>query len=329
LGLLHDHSCDHGHAPAEASAPAAPGAPRGPRASVLPGRRGLVRALVITGVFMLAEFVGGILTNSLALIADAGHMLTDAAAMALSLFAIWFACRPATAEKSYGYLRIEILAALFNGIGLALLSAFIFWEAWERFRSPPAVKVPLMLAIACAGLVVNAVCALVLHRSHHGNLNVRGAYAHVLGDLLGSVGAVAAGAVMLATGWYRADPLASAAVGVLILISAIRLVLQAVDVLLEAVPKHIDLEIVERELTAVAGVRSVHDVHVWTISSGVHLMTCHAVLDDGEHARDPHAVLERLQDLVRSKFDIEHSTIQIEARDLRDREREGAFCERL
>ncbi len=311
----HEHAHPHALAPAEAAGT--------PRAAVLSGRRGLRIALVITVVFLGAEIAGYFLTNSLALLADAGHMLTDAAALALSLLAIRFGARPATVEKSYGYLRLEIVAALFNGIVLVLISGFIFTEAYQRFRDPPRIEVPLMLAIAVAGLFANAASAFFLFRTHCGNLNVRGAYLHVLGDLLGSVGATAAGVIMLVWGWYAADPLISIVVGALILVSAVRLVAQSVDVLLEAVPAHIDLGALERDLAGVEGVRSIHDLHVWTMSSGIYLMTCHAVVAEGEHFQD---VLERLNALLREKFGIHHSTIQLEATDLRASEAD--FCNR-
>ncbi|NIP77806.1 MAG: cation diffusion facilitator family transporter, partial [Gemmatimonadetes bacterium] len=194
----HDHGPDHDHGPGglgghvrEAS------------------RRSLVIVLVLTGTFMVAELVGGLLANSLALLADAAHMLTDVGALALSLFALWFAQRPATPEKTYGYLRMEILAALLNGATLIVLSFFIFLEAWERLREPVEIRGGLMLGVAAGGLVVNVIAAIMLHRSAGESLNVRGAYLHVLGDLLGSVGAIAAAAVILITGWTLADPLIS------------------------------------------------------------------------------------------------------------------------
>jgi cobalt-zinc-cadmium efflux system protein len=330
MGLFHAHDHDHDHR--AAPLPAEAGSPRearprrsGPRDAVLAGRRGLRIALAITCSFMVAEAIGGWVANSLALMADAAHMLTDAAALGLSLFAIQVAARGATERRSYGLLRAEILAALANGVMLVAISVGIFYEAYVRFWSPPAVDVPLLIGVASAGLVANIAAAAVLFRSHGGHINARAAYVHVLGDLLGSVGAVAAGAIMLATGWYAADPLISAIVGVLILVSAVKVLQQAVEILLEAVPAHIDLERLERELAAVEGVRSVHDLHVWTISSGIHLMTCHAVI--GGHG-DHHDVLERLSCLVRERFGIEHSTIQLECEDLSAREVGTEFCDR-
>jgi cobalt-zinc-cadmium efflux system protein len=318
--------CGNGHAHGPSLAEAArTRRNNGPRDEVLAGRRGLRYALAITIVFMLAEAFGGWLANSLALMADAGHMLTDAAAIALSLFAIRFAALPATRRRSYGFLRIEILAALANGVLLVLISVGIFYEAWQRFVRPPAVRVPLMLGIAAAGLVANLLAAAALHRSSEGHLNARAAYLHVLSDTLGSVGAIVAGAIMFFTGWYVADPIISALVGLLILVSAVKILQQSVEVLLEAVPSHIDLMRMERELAAVEGVRSVHDLHVWTISSGIHLMTCHAVV--GGHG-DHHEVLERLSCVMRERFGIEHTTIQLECEDLSPKEVGTGFCDR-
>jgi cobalt-zinc-cadmium efflux system protein len=327
MGLFHAHDHEHHHGEGLDPRPReGRGARRkGPREAVRGGQRGLRTALAITLAFMVAEGLGGWYANSLALMADAGHMLTDAAALALSLFAIHVGGRPATGRRSYGFLRAEILAALANGVALIGISLAIFYEAWQRFRAPPAVNVALMTSVAAAGLVANFVSATVLARSHEGHLNVHAAYIHILGDMLGAAGAVAAGLVMRFTGWYTADPLISVLVGILILISAGKILTQSVEILLEAVPGHIELERLERELCAVEGVRSVHDLHVWTISSGVHLMTAHAVV--GEHG-DHHGVLERLSCLVRERFGIEHSTIQLECEDLSPTEVGTEFCDR-
>lgn len=324
MGLFHAHG--HGETCAEHGG-RAPEAPRrrGPREEVLAGQRGLRIALAITVAFMIAEGVGGWFANSLALLADAGHMLTDAAALGLSLFAIHMGGRPATEKRSYGFLRAEILAALANGIALIAISIAIFYEAYVRLRAPPAVNVPLMLAVAIAGLVANLVSVVVLARSREGQLNVQAAYIHILGDLLGAAGAVAAGVVMWLTAWYAADPLISVLVGILILVSAAKILQQSVEILLESVPEHIALERLEKALCAVEGVRSVHDLHVWTISSGVHLMTAHAVV--GGHG-DHHEVLDRLSCLVRVDFGIDHSTIQLECEDLSPKEVGTAFCGR-
>lgn len=275
----------------------------------LAGRRSLTIVLVLTAVFMVAEFVGGILSNSLALLADAAHMLTDVAAIALSLFALRFSQRPATAEKTYGYRRFEILAALLNGATLIVLSFFIFREAWARFADPVEIRGGLMLAVASAGLVVNVIAAYMLHSSAGESLNVRGAYLHVLGDLLGSVGAIAAAGVILLTGWTPADPLISVLVGVLILVSSFRLVRESVDVLLEAVPSHLDVEEIRREITAVPGVAGVHDLHVWTVTSGYFAMSGHARISQLERTKH---ILEDIHARMHEKFGITHVTVQVE-----------------
>ncbi len=322
MGHAHDHAHDHDHGHGHDDAHAAP------RET---GRRRLAIALALTATVMVAEAVGGWIANSQALLADAGHMLSDAGALALALAAMHFATRKPTGRHSYGWLRLEILAALANGVVLVLIAVAIFYESAQRLSAPPEVDVPLMLGVAAVGLVANLVSAIVLRAGHdhgHGHerqLNVHAAYMHVLSDLLGSVGAIAAGAVMYFTGWRAADPIAAALVGVLILWSAVRIVRQATDILLEGVPAHIDLDALASELRAVEGVRSVHDVHVWTISSGIHLMTCHAVV--GDHG-DHHEVLERLSCLVRERFKIDHSTIQLECEDLSPKEAGTGFCDR-
>jgi cobalt-zinc-cadmium efflux system protein len=268
--------------------------------------------LAITGAFMFAEAVGGALSGSLALIADAGHMLTDAGSLALSLFAIRMARRPATSEKTYGYVRLEILAALVNGAALLVISGFIIAEAWHRLRDPVEIRGGVMLAVAAVGLGVNIAGALLLHGHAHDNLNVRGAYLHVLGDLLGSIGAIAAGVVILTTGWTPADPIISVLIAVLILLSAWRLVKEAADVLLEAAPPHIDVEEVVRDLRNVAGLDEVHDVHVWTLTSGFVALSAHGMIDDPtEHTR----VLDEVQRRMKERG-IEHVTFQIELRPL-------------
>ena len=276
-------------------------------------RRTLVIVITLTAVFMVAELVGGILANSLALLADAAHMLTDVGALALSLFAIRFARRPATPEKTYGYMRAEILAALLNGGVLIVLSIFIFIEAWDRFTDPVEVRGGLMLAVAGAGLLVNVAAALMLHRSAGESLNVRGAYLHVLGDLLGSVGAITAAVIILATGWYPADPIISVLVGVLILWSSFKLVKESVDVLLEAVPSHLDLEEIRASIREIEGVTRVHDLHVWTVTSGYFAMSGHAVVDDVERTQ---AVLRAIHERMHDEFGIGHVTVQVEPQDI-------------
>jgi cobalt-zinc-cadmium efflux system protein len=241
--------------------------------------------------------------------ADAGHMLTDVAALGLSLFAMWFSCRPATPQKTYGFLRVEILAALLNGVALVIISLIIFYEARERIMNPPQVRSGTMLLIASAGLLINLLCAKVLHGPHLNSLNLHGAFLHVVGDALGSVGAITAGLLMMFKEWYLADPVISVLVGLLVLYSAWRLVRDSVDILLEGTPAHIDLERVRDALCEVEGVESVHDLHIWTLTSGIHAMSCHAVLRGHQ---DRHLVLEKLSHLVRTRFKIDHTTIQLE-----------------
>lgn len=303
----HEHDHDHGH-----------GVHRTAAELRAIGRRRLTIVLALTAGFMLIEFIGGLLANSLALIADAGHMLSDAGALGLSIFALWFARRPATPEKTYGYLRIEILAALANGVALVVIALAIFWQAWQRLLHPEPVEGPLMLVVAAAGLAVNIVAALLLHGSAGHNLNVRGAYLHVLGDLLGSVGAIAAGLIIIATGWIAADPIISCAVAALILFSSWRLIRESVDVLLEAVPRHIDLEEVRRAIDEIPGVEEVHDLHVWTLSSGFLAMSGHALVSDPS---DYKRVLETIHSRMHDEFGISHVTFQVEHRTMYPLER--------
>lgn len=265
--------------------------------------------LVLTGAFMITEVIGGIVSNSLALLADAGHMLTDVGAIGLSLFALWFARRPPTPEKSYGYLRLEILAALLNGATLIVIAGAIVYEAIQRFAEPVEVHGGLMLAVATGGLLVNIVAALLLHRSAGESLNVRGAYLHVLGDLLGSVGAIAAAVVILTTGWSAADPIISILVALLILFSSWKLVREAVDVLLEAVPSHIDMREVQQVIDSIPGVDNVHDLHVWTVTSGFLAMSGHAVVTE---PRDHQRILTEIHQCMRHRFGIAHVTVQLE-----------------
>ena len=298
----HDHAHGHGHAHAH----------HGHGASV----RALRIALVLTAAFLVAEVVGGFLANSLALLADAGHMFTDVAALGLSLFVAWFSQRPETPQKTYGYLRWEILAAFLNGATLLLVSAGIVWEAILRLRSPEPIGSGLMLAVGVAGGVVNLVCAWVLHPPSHAGLNHRGAYLHVLGDLLGSVAAVAAALIVRYTGLTVADPIASIVMTLLIVRGAWRLVHESVDVLLEATPAHISLPAVRAQLEAIPGVEIVHDLHVWTVTSGVVAMSAHAIVREPE--RQQH-VLEHILDAMRL-FGIEHVTIQLECEEMSARE---------
>lgn len=279
-------------------------------------------ALLLTSGFLVAEVVGGILSNSLALLADAGHMFTDAAALGLSLFVAWFSRQPAAPEKTYGYLRWEILAALINGSVLLVVSAAIVWEAVQRLRTPEPLASGVMLAVAVGGLLVNIAAAWVLHPLHGHSLNVRGAYLHVLGDLLGSVGTVAAALIITTTGWLRADPIASLLVTALIIRSAWRLVRESVDVLLEAAPAHISLADVRQRLERIPGVESVHDLHVWTVTSGMVAMSAHAIVPE---AAENQQVLEAAVAEMR-ELGIDHVTVQLERREMCETHHPWAGC---
>lgn len=303
LPEAHDHSVGHAHGHDHVHGPAHhfdAGTPE--------QQRRLRLALVLTAVFLVAEVVGGFVSNSLALLADAGHMLTDVAALALTLFVVWFSRQPSRPEKTYGYLRWEILAAFLNGATLLLVSAAILWEAFIRLRTPQPLGSAVMLYVAVGGLLVNAVSAWILHPVHQHSLNARGAYLHVLGDLLGSVGTVGAAVVVRWTGFLTADPIASIIVTLLVIRSAWRLVRESVDVLLEATPAHISLGSVRTRLESIPGIESVHDLHVWTVTSGMVAMSAHAVVCLPEQHQ---GVLEDAMGAMR-EFGIGHVTIQLE-----------------
>ena len=267
---------------------------------------------------MVVEAVAGWVSGALALLADAGHMLTDVGALALSLFTAMLARRPTDSRRTYGYLRWEILAALVNGALLFGIAAWVVVEALGRIRSPQPIETGIFLAVAALGLVVNLGSLWLLHGLRHGSLNVRGAYLHVMGDALGSVGALAAAAIIALTGWTVADPLVSILLSLLILFGAWRLLRESTDILLEAVPRHISLEEVRGRMLAVAGVHAVHDLHVWTVTSGVVAMSGHAVVPD--LPSHPEA-LARLKQVL-AGLGIGHATIQLEVAD----ECEGVDC---
>lgn len=269
-------------------------------------------ALIVTALFMVVEIVGGLVAGSLTLLADAGHMLTDVGALGLSLLAMHLAERPAEPERTFGWVRLEILAALVNGAALLAVSALIVIEAWRRLESPVAVDGAVLVWIGALGVIVNIASASLLHGHAHGNLNVRGAYLHVLGDLLGSLGAISAGAIILLTGWTAADPIISVVIAGLILVSAWRLVHEATDVLLEAAPPSIDMPRLLEDLWKIEGLDNVHDVHVWTLTSGFVALSGHGVIDDpAHHTRILEEVRERMK-----KHGIEHVTFQLEMRPL-------------
>ena len=270
--------------------------------------RALGWALGLTVLIAVVEGVGGFVAHSLALLADAGHMVTDAGALTLSLFALWISRRPPTAEKTFGYYRLEILAALFNGALLIAITVWIVVAALGRLHQPQPIRSGLMLAVAALGLGANLWAVALLHRARHENLNTQAAYLHILGDTLGSLGAIAAAGIILLTGWLPADALISMGIAALILVSATRLVFESADILLEATPRHVSLPELQRAISAVPGVTDVHDLHVWTVSNGIVAMSGHATVPE---PADQQAALEEICRRVRS-FGIQHATVQLE-----------------
>jgi len=271
------------------------------------GRVSLVLGLTVA--FLFVQVVVATRTSSLSLLADAAHMLVDAGALSLTLFAIWFAGRPATATKTYGYHRVEILAALANGVVLCLLAGGILWRSWERLWGPAPVPGWPLIATAAVGLAVNLVAAALLHAGATESLNLRSAYLEVLADAVTSGAVIVAGVVILLTGFTIADPLAAIAIGALILPRTIALMSQAVNVLLEGVPPHLDVVEIERAMGGVAGVQRVHDLHVWTLTSGREAMSAHVVVDPGTPGD---RVLQDLHVVLHARFGIDHTTIQVE-----------------
>ena len=272
-------------------------------------RRALLLALGINATFMLVEAIAGFVSGSLVLIADAGHMLTDVVGISAALFAIWVAQRPANQRKTYGYYRTEILAALGNAILLFGVSAYILFEAWQRWQDPPEIPGLTVLIVATIGLVANLAGAALLIRGAGEDLNVRGAFLDMVADVFGSLAAIAAGVILITTGWEYADPLLAAAVGIAILPRTWALLKSALDVLLEGTPAHIDLQEVQREIEAQTGVQSVHDLHVWTVTSSFIALSGHVLVQDGI---DRDALLVTLRRSLASRFQIEHVTIQVE-----------------
>ena len=277
-------------------------------------KKTLFIAFIIITFFMVVEAVGGVLTNSLALLADAGHMLSDAISLGIAVMAFTLGERAANYSKTYGYKRFEILAAVFNGVTLILISGFIFYEAAGRFMNPPEVASYGMLAIATVGLLVNILVAWMLMRSGStkDNLNMRAAFLHVIGDLLGSVGAIAAALVMIIFGWGIADPLASVIVAVLILISGWRVTKDALHVLMEGTPVSVDLEAIVSRIKNIREVKGIHDLHVWTITSGMNALSAHVVVDGEMTVSECQALLHRIEHEL-EQDDIGHVTIQIES----------------
>ncbi len=299
-GHVHDHEHDDEHAQGHAHDHAAPG-----------GRKGLLIALGITLFMMIAEIIGGLLSNSLALLSDAGHMFTDTLALALSFFAMKFADMPATEKKTFGFYRLEILAALLNGITLVLVSLYIIYEAYHRILDPPPVQGTLMLVVAIIGLVANILGALFLIKHHETNLNIRGAFLHIIGDTVSSVGVIIGGVVIYYTGWYIIDPVLSVLIALVIIAGSYGLVTESVNILLESAPSHINIEAVAAEIAAVQGVQEAYHVHVWTITSGVYALSAHVIVDDMP-VSGSRELLDAIRHRLAERFKILHSTIQFE-----------------
>lgn len=286
----HDHSDDqgHSHGRAHGSQPAT----------------AVLKALVVTLVFMVVEAVGGFMANSLALVSDAAHMLTDSGALLLSLFVIWIARRPSTPTMSFGYHRVEILGALASGLAIWAIAGFLVYEAVVRMSSPPEVHGPMVFIIATIGLGANLISMKFLHGAHH-NLNVRAAYLHLLADCLGSVGAMIAGGVIWATGWRPIDPIVTVVFSALMLFSSWELVKESLTILMESAPKHINPKDVQADLAAIATVQEVHDLHIWSVSSGKLALSVHLI------SKEP-SVLARANEVLREKYGVMHTTIQVE-----------------
>jgi cobalt-zinc-cadmium efflux system protein len=274
-------------------------------------QRRLLVALSITGLMTIVELAGGLISNSLALIGDAGHMFTDTLALGLSLFALNLTKRPASQTKTYGYYRAEILAALVNGAILVAVSGYIFYEAYHRFVEPPEVRGGLMLIVAVIGLAANVVGISVLRSAGSRNLNVKGAFLHMWSDTLSSLGVIAAGAIILLTGRTIADPIISIVIGLLILRGAGGLVWESINILLEAVPKHLDVSRINDAVRKIKGVRDIHDVHLWAITSGMYAMSCHLLIED-QMVSNCTQIVDEVNKALIQKFGISHSTVQLE-----------------
>lgn len=297
MGHHHHHGHSHGHSHGHAH-------------SHTSNKKALFSAFILIAAFMIVEVIGGLLTNSLALLSDAGHMLSDAAALGLSFFAIKLGEKQASLEKTYGFKRFEIIAAALNGLTLIIIALFICYEAFGRFFDPPEIQSTGMLVISTIGLLVNILAAWILMRGDKDeNLNVRSAFLHVLGDMLGSVGAIAAALLIMFFGWGIADPIASVIVAVLILISGYRVTKDSFHILMEGAPAQIEMNEVKQALGTIPLVKEVHDLHIWTITSGYPVLSCHITISD-EATHDE--ILAQSQKILHDQFHIEHSTIQVE-----------------
>ena len=284
-------------------------------------RKALLIAIGVTGATMVVEIVGGLLSNSLALLSDAGHMLTDVSSLILSLIALQLATRPSSATRTYGFYRMEILAALINGATLVLISALIFYEAYHRLKAAEPVDSLTMLGVAAVGLIANGIAAWAMLSSSQENLNIRGAYLHILGDLLSSVGVLLGGVLIYFTGWYWIDPILSVGICIVILRGAVLLVIESVNILLEAVPRDVDLNEVQRALRTLPGIKDTHHVHLWTISSGIYALSAHLLIDNLMMS-ETGKIIREVNRLLRSRFKISHTTLQLECENCQ----EGFSC---
>ncbi|ANF97147.1 cation diffusion facilitator family transporter [Paenibacillus bovis] len=298
----HGHSHHHGHGHNHSHAHNA-------------NKKALGLAFFLIAAFMIVEVIGGIVTNSLALLSDAGHMFSDAAALGLSFVAMVWGQRQASGTKTYGYKRFEVLAAFLNGIALVVISLYIFWEAFQRFSEPQNIMSSGMLTIAIIGLIVNILAAYILMKGDTSeNLNIRSAFLHVIGDLLGSVGAIVAALLIMFFGWTLADPIASIIVAVLVLISAYRVTRDSVHILMEGTPVHIHTEEITRELAGIPHVQGVHDLHVWSLSSDLPLLSCHLIIDDTANGSQ---IMKSARELIQQHYGIGHITIQLDTPDMK------------
>jgi cobalt-zinc-cadmium efflux system protein len=289
----HDHGHGHGHHHHHHST----------------NKTALFWSFLLISSFMVVEVIGGFLTNSLALLSDAGHMLSDAVALGLSFFALKLGEKQVTKNKTFGFKRFEIIAAALNGITLILIALYIFYEAFHRFLTPPSVQSTGMLVISTIGLIVNIVAAMILMKGDKENLNVRSALLHVIGDMLGSFGAITAALLIMFFGWGWADPLASVIVAALVLVSGWRVTKDSFHVLMEGAPVQLDIDKVKSALLKIPAVSELHDLHIWTITSGYPVLSCHLAITEAGNHDD---VLKRAQKLLHDDFGIEHSTIQVE-----------------
>lgn len=296
-GIAHTHDHDHPHAPGEGAGLGAA------------GMRALKLTLALTVTFTVVEVVGGLIAGSLALLADAAHMLSDNLSLGVALFAGWLAARPAGPSRTFGYRRAEILAALFNGVTLVAISIWIFVEAASRFGSEPEVEGGLMLAVAAGGLVINVVAAWILHGQSARSLNIAAALRHVIADLLGSVGVLVAAAIILLTGWDYADPIVGILIGLLVLASSWSILRDSTQILLEGSPPGLDVEEVGNAMAAVPGVIEVHDLHVWTITSGFPSLAAHVLVGRDTNCHETRRAIERM---LSERFGLEHTTLQVD-----------------